>query len=308
MDTPALRFSHTRLLGLFAGAVLAIGVLIIATGLLPRGVGDFSLSQDLGNAWFLAEVDGQMGLFAYDFGSFHPVLTEGHHSISSVARRGEDFAVIETLPNGFYTARIGNEAPLASSNLPKMSVSFSPGKNALAYVEAMPEAVAASQVGQEGYIEKWRVVVIDAESKKQIVLGEGFSPFFTDDTHVLWFSPAGVMLTDITMNTSELLDTTPSTSILPLPGPVVSPDGTHIAWVNKDAAISVYRITDTKLELIVSYTEGNKSPFIALGNDALYSFVPSKGGTEIYRSAFESGALPAHVYSLEGKRVIQLIP
>jgi len=122
----------------------------------------------------------------------------------------------------------------------------------------------------------WHVVLAFQGSSVRKEVGEGFAPFFIDDTHVARFTGTGVMSTDLVTGIETLLMQHPFPSALARIA--YSPDGRFVAWSENDS-IFVYRISPAGMEPVATIADGAVS--FALSNTALYTVHRTSRGTEI---------------------------
>lgn len=220
--------------------------------------------------------DGGMTYHTSSFDGRIMALASGHPE--GVVAKGSD---------GTYRVFIGDTSVL-SSDVPILSAAVSPSGTAV--------AVARATKG-EGYFyaaNDVEVVIGFPATGKEIVIGNGFAPVFTDESHVTWFAPAGIYSIDLATGSATLLLDQTFRNVLS--SVTYSPDHALVAWSDLSGIDTVvYRLATG--EQVASFSE--ILPLITLTNESLYSLDVGGWGTAVNRYAFSGGA-PVRVHWLPG--------
>lgn len=243
---------------------------------------------------FIADKNGTSVLYARSGNEFVPyTITDGgalpSETFASFADDGT-LASILHFPEGFSVLAIDGAQAHASVS-EKTTIDLSPNKHMLAFTETMPGTEARS-------------IVLNRANKNQTVLGTGFSPFFIDDTHVLWFSSEGVMLTELASGMVSILE---KTSAKAQPSPVLSPGGTHVAWMASDGRLELRRLEGGTLVPAATYPDAPPGASLELGTAGLYVLSSTDTGIEVRRYPLEQGE-SKRIYTFEPEwNILQLI-
>ena len=251
--------------------------------------------NELAKVRFIASQNGTSVLYTRAGSEFVPhTITDGALPSETFASFADDgtFASILLFPDGFTVLAIDG-AQVHSSVSEKMTVDLSPNKQLLAFTEKTSGSVEP------------RAIVLNRENKNQTVLGAGFSPFFINDTHVLWFSLEGVMLTELASGVVTILE---KTSAKVTPFPVLSPDGTHVAWMDSAGMLQLRSFDGAALAAAATYSDVPAGALLGLGNVGLYVLSSVDTGMEVRRYPLEQGE-SKRIYTFETEwNILQLIP
>lgn len=252
--------------------------------------------KELATVRFIASSNGTGALYVRAGSEFvpHTITDEGALPSETFASFTDDgtLASILLFPDGFTVLAIDG-AQVHASVSEKTTVDLSPNKQLLAFTEKTPGSAES------------RAVVLNRGNKNQTVLGTGFSPFFIDDTRVLWFSSEGIMLTELPSGVVTILE---KASVKVTSFPVLSPDGTRVAWMDSTGMLQLRRLEGTVLVSAVTYPDVPDGARLGLGNVGLYVLSPVDAGTEVRRYPLEQGE-PKRIYTFETEwNILQLIP
>lgn len=256
----------------------------------------FIYPSELGSVRFIAATGSTSMLYQRVGKEFLPYVTDAVGALppeTFAAFEANSLVSIVTLPDGFSALSVDGAQALSSVSK-KTTATLSPGTKLIAFAELLPGS-AASQV-----------VVFERATKAQRVLGVGHSPYFADDSHVLWFSSEGVMITDIG---SGAIARAHASAAAMDPLPVQSPDGTLLAWMDgPGTTVIITRLKDGALKELASYSNTGPGTRLGLGNEALYILTPTEKGTEVWRYSFD-GAKAKRIYTFDSRwKILQFIP
>ena len=147
-----------------------------------------------------------------------------------------------------------------------------------------------------------RIVLTNAATNERFVLSKGFAPFFLDDNHVFWFTPAGLVTRNLSSGESKLVYPRAIAQSFDLLSQ--SPDRSLVIW--RDAikkVLVVYRVGENAG--LVAELPRNLAP-VTLSNNALYIAIPSTEGTKVWRLGFD-GSEPVFVYKIPAQLKITSI-
>ncbi len=135
----------------------------------------------------------------------------------------------------------------------------------------------------------WNVFLYIPSTHTALKLGAGVSPFFLDNTHVVWMAPAGLAIVDLASGTSKILvpDITGRASAAAL----VSPNHTIFAWYESGSKTLVpYKVSTTNA-VALPKTIVPSVRWVTLGNDSFYELAASARDTQILKQAFGAGSV-----------------
>jgi hypothetical protein len=284
---------RVRLLGFFLGTSLAL--------LVGGGFAAWRTMDQLAGAWTAHTLPAELrsGVFL----SVNPARTVAYSVNGSTLTRNQypgtraalfarqDGSVLDirfTAP-ATYTLhengveRVRTKVPLEAPSLaPHTKVlAFAQSKESLTHTDKnVPHPLSAANPGQ------WDIRLGFPQGSTSAPLATGYAPLFIDDSHLVFFGPAGIYGYDLSAGTITRLATGQFPLLL---GPVVqSPDRTLFAL--RDAVkktTSVYRVDLGKVVLIREIPEILVAP--ALSDSALYNLVGTGHGGEVWRYGLAGG-------------------
>lgn len=301
-----------KLLGLLAGAVIAVGLMSIwLTATSPDSLWNrlntYLLPTELHEAFFLYQDGNTNTLYHLGQGVYEPVSVGTIFPTVFFSRRGDHFASIQLAPQGVYEVRIGADRLHASKNV-TTSAAASPSGARLAFAEA--GEMTLQEVGGRSTVSlPSSVMLMKRGDAGPVLLGSGFSPFFLSEDEVVWFSGQGLMKHDLRTGTTTLLSAEVMPLAPPYPQPAVSSDASTIAWVTPDTGtITVASVDASGIQVLRSYPAA-KGSSISLGNDYLFVLERTTDSTNLWRYAFNEQSEPISVRGLPRTGLIlQLIP
>ena len=301
-----------KLLGLLAGAVIAVGVMSVwLTATSPDSLWNrlnaYLLPTELREAFFLYQDGDTNTLYHLGQGVYEPVSIGTIFPTTFFSRRGDNFASIQLAPQGEYEVRIGAERLHASKNV-TTSAASSPSGDRLAFTEA-GVATLLEVNGRSTASLPSSVMFMEKGDAGPVLLGSGFFPFFLSEDEVAWFSSLGLMKHDLRTGTTSLLSAEVTPLPPPYPHPAVSSDASTLAWVTPDTGtITVAKVNASGIQVVRSYPAA-KGPSIALSNDYLFVLERTTDGTTPWRYTLSDQSEPTPVKGLPRTgSILQLIP
>lgn len=286
LPTPSL-LSHAltlKVLGLFAGAALAVGVLWMVTS---PGMWDILLlPEELGMARLVADKEGTSTLY----GRLSIQKSLEGQLVSATKGEGGMAHIVRT-SDGEFQVFVGDKVVLMDAT-PRIGIARSPDGKRIAFAEAIDSAsfVSTAEAPQIPLDRKsWRIKVYEPETRTTIDLGTGGSVVFLDNTHVAWLAPAGLAVSDLSTNAVKVLvedleGRVPSTKLF-------SPDRSIIGWYTAGSnALTLYRVTADSAEALPPVTVPTPHRSLVLGNDAVYVITMGGTGTKIIKQPFAGSA------------------
>ncbi len=297
-NTPQIYASLKPKFGIHSPVILSVAVLVIVAlaacaafffspsfrHLVQIEMNALSLPKELHGSLFLVQPSVGGTAFHLKWFTYQREKGTGNttYPVFAVSRSGQHLASIHTLPNGFFALRFDGK-PIMSSILPKISIALSPDTSKVAFTEFNIEAQPLE--GRQEGTENWNAVVYESLTGIRTMLGQGFSPFFIDDTHVIRFSSKGIVRTNLADKTEAIIHTAPFVTFV---GVSQSPDRSRIAWIDaKTGAVTVARIAGDSIETVMTIPSV-KSPVISLSDSALYSLAVKTSGVEVWKYTFGS--------------------
>jgi hypothetical protein len=263
----------------FVFGVLCLGFLVVSPEIIKHRKA-VSLPPALADALFLSS-NGKV----YKSNGVFFASQRNDARVADFAREGEHIAyLMVTAPP--YGMTVDVDGVVLESSGFKRDIALSPDGTKVAYAEAV-EIQGDSISYSRALPGAWSVVVVDVLSKQKTVIGSGFSPLFTDNQRMLWFSDDGVFSINLETGEKQTVLSVPFTDVrYPI---AQSPDGTLISWFDTLAGrIRVFKIVSLDpvlLSPVTSFT--SSSALFSLGDDAFYIFetdVKFVEGTRIARA------------------------
>lgn len=257
------------------------------------------MPKELKGALFLADTQAE-GTVAYVLKgtSYGKVEVDG----TLVSASDTDGAQILMNKDTIYTITLDGKTVLATSS-PVAGVSGSPDGSGVAFAV---QTGSTHRLTFEGFMlpflsidgTEWRIVYSHASgaASTEAYGPTGASPLFLDDSHIAYFSPAGMSVLDIkSMQTSSIL--TRQFRDVPL-NVLQSPDRTLIGYRDTQAkTVTIYKVNPTGAEEVATLPIPKSITSFSLGNDGLYMLHLSKNfGTVITKQNFTGGA--AHTVTI----------
>lgn len=153
---------------------------------------------------------------------------------------------------------------------------------------------------------EWNLHVFYPKTNTTILLGEGVSPVFLDDTHMVWQTSLGIFHADLTSGDITLL--LPGTTKAVHARLLVSPDRAHIARVTPSdsgtSRVSIYSFANSQLTPITDIVSKNPVLSYVLGNEALYSLELGMKHVELYTHSLTSTSKTRHLLTIPGSFAI----
>lgn len=299
-QTPNLHARHSThvlrviLLAVIVVAVAAVSYLILVLRMpLPGFVGEYlaglSLPQELRSATLVAAGgNGKSVLYRADTVGFHSEELDA--SVVSATEDATGSARIDHTEEGTFRVLL-DDAVVIQDQYPRIGITRATGGNRIAFAQAVDTQAFISPAEAPMLFldrKRWEVVVYEPATRTTSTLGQGVSPVFVDDTHVVWLAPAGLAIADLVSGETRVLvpdaeGRVPATAL-------VSPDHSLIAWYAPASKnLVLYKISASGAEALPALDVPTPVRSISLGNDVLY-IVRSVGlGTEILKQSIESG-------------------
>jgi hypothetical protein len=289
-STPAITSHKTRNFGILAVIVIVVGILVIWFLYFKP------LPADLRNATYIGfdQTSGMTRAYRRAGDSFTAVIIPDMTVSLAASRNG--YAAITQDTKSFHLYFDNHE--LGVSTTTEANVSISSDARWMGVSWAKRFATSSMPVQTEEAVgvgdPNWRARIFDlsAPTPKSQSLDLGFSPVFTDATHVVWLSPRGLTGMDLATGMETLLA---ALNPLSVSGPLLaSPDGKTVAFFDEPAkSMAVYRVTATSAALLAHPQQDKKTGPISyvLGNASLYSVrinLKTKA-TEIWSTPFNVG-------------------
>lgn len=297
-----------RVLGFFAGAVIALAVfaLVKAPGGMLGAWSILTLPAELRESMLVIQKGGGESA-AYTPGSLWqatPGTFRGtpasfsyeNGNVLAIRVMESDTSVLEE--NGVERVRAGGMLAAPSK---------APYTNVIAYAERIrahtePPTDLPPQFSLVSP-EEWDIQLQLPGNAPSERLVSGYAPLFFDDTLLFFISPSGIYRYNLTTGEAvRVLDRRFPITV----GPVLqSPDRTLIGLRDPIAkATLVYRVHETELLLVREVPEVLFSP--ALSNDALYDLKGTQTGGEVWKYAFDGGE-PVRIHTFPTSLVISRI-
>ena len=181
---------------------------------------------------------------------------------------------------------------LFSRDEPFSLPALSPNGLMVAFTEPADETPfdpATKQIGARSLLTlgSLRSVLYYPAADRTVVIGTGASPLFLDDTHLIRFTPGGIIMTDLTTGNETVLL---QKSLSSLYGPVLqSPDRTLVTMADVEAdTLHVLRVSPSGAETVTTFDIGVMPA--ALTEEGLYELRTTKKGTSLWRHALEGSS------------------
>lgn len=195
---------------------------------------------------------------------------------------GKTGGVVTQGSDGVYRIVSGDEV-LVSSTMPVLGASISPNGKEVAFSRKI------SGKSDSRSANDFEIVVTFPATGREIVIGKGFAPLFTDNSHLTYFAPVGVHAIDLATGSTTLLVKHTFRSVVS--SATYSPDYMLTAWSDlSETDTLVYRLATG--EQVASYPQ--TLPLITLGNDQLYSLDAGWWGTTIDVHSFTGSSRFLH--------------
>jgi len=195
-----------------------------------------------------------------------------------------------------YSVTLGGKTILATST-PVAGVSHSPDGAAVAFAS---QTGSSQRLAFEGFMlplltidgTEWRIIYsrTTGVASTEAYGPTGTSPLFLDDSHIAYFSPAGISVLDTkSMQTTAVLNR--QFRDVPL-NVLQSPDRTLIGYRDVQAkTVTIYKVSPTSAEVVATLPIQRRTTSLTLGNDGIYMLHISDFGTVITKQNFTGGAV-----------------
>lgn len=317
-QAPNLHVRHSThvlrliLLAAVVVAVAALSYLILVLRMpLPGFIGEYlagaSLPAELRSATLIAARGADRNvLYRAEAAGFDTETLDAAVVSATVDAAGS--ARIDRTPEGTFRVLL-DDAVVIQDQYPRVGITRAATGNRIAYAQAVDtQAFISPAEAPQLFLDRkrWEVVVYEPATRTTSTLGQGVSPVFVDDTHVVWLAPAGLAIADLVTGETRVLvsDTEGRVPAAAL----VSPDHSLIAWyASASKSLVLYRISASGAEALPVVDLPSPVRSVALGNDALY-IVRSIGlGTEILKQPLAGGELTNLVRLPVSMRVQRLL-
>jgi len=245
-----------------------------------------TLPKDLHDAQFLTKnMRNEQSTYGFSY------LPDDAGFLLGIERVGDSILRATLMPDGTYLLSRNGEV-LISRTEPLALPTLSPNGKIIAFTESADGTQldpGTRQAGTRSFLElrNLRSVLYYPASGKTVTIGAGAAPLFLDDTHIIRFSPGGIIMTDLTTGNETVLL---QQSLASLNGPVLqSSDRTLVTMTDRVAGKTyVLRVSPSSAETVAEFDVAIVPA--ALTESALYELRNTTSGVDLWRHALDGSS------------------
>ncbi len=286
-------------------ALIVIGVLVIllaaaaaiffftpiGTSLQTRLIANL-IPQELRAAAFISDQPTGVSIVYHFTGTGSYTSEDAGAALISAVQNVNGSARITRVNDGTYMVYLDGKVIQQDAHQ-RIGIDRSPDGKSVVYAQAsstVPFVSPAAGVTIPVNRMQWNATVFTPSTNTAITLGTGVSPFFVDQTHVIWLAPAGLAVIDLATLQTKIL--VPELKGRASAATLLSPDHTIFAWYEGTTKTLVpYKVTAATATPLAKTEVPESLRWVTLGNDALYELDRTESNTQILTQPFGAKAL-----------------
>ncbi|KND49775.1 MAG: hypothetical protein AB203_01660 [Parcubacteria bacterium C7867-008] len=184
----------------------------------------------------------------------------------------------------YHLSNLGLKADSGTGALTAIESTSPDGANVVVSYKTPSDQITQLFTGKKISPNDWNIVLRNVSNPEGAVIAHGYAPVFVDNTHISYFSVAGVVMYDLTTKSAKLVFKYPEGSMLDSKVQY-SPDHSLVMWSNKIGGdIILSRISASSFTNLRTFKRFTNP---ILTNTNLYELRKNPKGPEIWRHAVE---------------------